>query len=203
MLLQAIDFEGESDELFTLIEQSDERDWERKSQFKQRTINDVIAHPHLFSSAADLSLNDAGGFAELMRLVAAAREQGTTHLDLPIRGSAGRKIATCSIDGTTFMSRWQAGTSLPTPKASLGRVPDMSVIASITGRLMETWAHGQAIYDLLGQEGKNTDRIRNVAVLGINTFGWTFTNRAMAVPASRPYVRLRAPSGGVWEWGEP
>jgi uncharacterized protein (TIGR03084 family) len=68
---------------------------------------------------------------------------------------------------------------------------------------METWAHGQAIYDLLGQERKNSDRIRNVAVLGINTFEWTFTNRGMAVPASRPYLRLRAPSGGVWEWGAP
>jgi uncharacterized protein (TIGR03084 family) len=77
------------------------------------------------------------------------------------------------------------------------------VLSSITARLMETWAHGQAIYDLLGHQRKDTDRIRNVAVIGINTFGWTFANRGLPVPAQRPYVRLAAPSGATWEWGEP
>ncbi len=81
--------------------------------------------------------------------------------------------------------------------------PAMSVRSSITARLMETWAHGQAIYDLLGEKRRDTDRIRNIVVLGINTFGWTFANRAMAVPPNRPYVRLLAPSAAVWEWGQP
>ena len=31
--------------------------------------------------------------------------------------------------------------------------PDMSARSSITARLMETWAHGQAVYDLLGRHG--------------------------------------------------
>ena len=79
----------------------------------------------------------------------------------------------------------------------------MSVRSSITARLMETWAHGQAVYDLLGQIRREADRIKNIAVLGINTFSWTFTNRGMAVPANLPYVRLIAPSGAVWEWSHP
>jgi uncharacterized protein (TIGR03084 family) len=79
----------------------------------------------------------------------------------------------------------------------------MSVLSSITARLMETWAHGQAIFDLLGQERIVTDRIKNVAVIGINTFGWTFTNRGVAVPADRPCVRLTAPSGATWDWNQP
>jgi uncharacterized protein (TIGR03084 family) len=81
--------------------------------------------------------------------------------------------------------------------------PDMSVLSSITARLMETWAHSQAIYDLLGKERSDTDRIKNVAVIGINTFGWTFANRGLPVSADRPYVRLAAPSGATWEWGPP
>jgi uncharacterized protein (TIGR03084 family) len=68
---------------------------------------------------------------------------------------------------------------------------------------METWAHGQAIYDLLGQERSVGDRIKNVAVIGINTFGWTFTNRGLPVPEKRPSVRLTAPSGATWEWNQP
>ena len=81
--------------------------------------------------------------------------------------------------------------------------PDMSVRSSLTARLMETWAHGQEIYDLLGVERQDKDRIQGVAVLGVNTFGWTFVNRGLDVPEDVPYVRLTAPSGAVWEWNEP
>src|SRR5262249_37588991 len=35
-----------------------------------------------------------------------------------------------------------------------------------------------------------------------NTFAWSFANRDMAVPAKMPYVRLFAPSGALWEWGQ-
>jgi len=33
----------------------------------------------------------------------------------------------------------------------------MSACSCITARQMETWAHGQAIYDELGQTRQNTD----------------------------------------------
>jgi uncharacterized protein (TIGR03084 family) len=68
---------------------------------------------------------------------------------------------------------------------------------------METWSHAQAIYDMLGIERVDADRIKNVAVIGINTFGWTFVNRKMDIPGPMPHVKLTAPSGEVWEWGEP
>lgn len=79
----------------------------------------------------------------------------------------------------------------------------MSVRSSITARLMETWSHAQAIYDLLGVPREDGDRIKNVAVLGVNTFGWTFVNRGEAVPEHKPFVRLTAPSGELWQWNEP
>jgi uncharacterized protein (TIGR03084 family) len=72
-----------------------------------------------------------------------------------------------------------------------------------TARQMETWAHGQEIFDLLKIERKHTDRIKNIAVIGIKTFGWTFVNRGLEVPGDIPYVRLTAPSGAIWEWNEP
>jgi uncharacterized protein (TIGR03084 family) len=80
--------------------------------------------------------------------------------------------------------------------------PDMSVRSSITARYMETWAHGQAIYDLLGVVRKNGDQIKNIVILGVNTFGWTFMNRGSEVPAEIPYLCLDAPSGDIWEWGD-
>src|SRR5262249_30333372 len=80
--------------------------------------------------------------------------------------------------------------------------PDMSVRSSISARLMETWAHGQEVYDLLGRECVQTDRIKNIADLGVRTFGWAYMNRGLTVPVPAPQVRLAAPSGAVWTWHE-
>ena len=50
----------------------------------------------------------------------------------------------------------------------------MSARSSITARQMETWALGQEVFDVLGLERVNTDRVRNIAYLGVSTSGWTF-----------------------------
>jgi uncharacterized protein (TIGR03084 family) len=79
----------------------------------------------------------------------------------------------------------------------------MSARSSITARQMETWAHGQAIADELGIVRTEDDRIRNIVVLGVNTFGWSFTVRGMDVPEEPPVLRLTSPSGESWEYGNP
>jgi uncharacterized protein (TIGR03084 family) len=68
---------------------------------------------------------------------------------------------------------------------------------------METWAHAQAIYDELSVVRTSTDAIQNIVILGFNTYGWAFTNRGLPVPEPRPHLSLRAPSGALWEYGEP
>jgi uncharacterized protein (TIGR03084 family) len=81
--------------------------------------------------------------------------------------------------------------------------PDMSVRSSITARLMETWAHGQEVYDELGVVRVNGDRIRNIVVLGNNTYGWTFAVRGEQAPQPVPHLVLQAPSGEIWTYNEP
>ena len=81
--------------------------------------------------------------------------------------------------------------------------PDMGVRMAATARQMETWAHGQDVYDLMRRPRAHTDRIKNIAVLGVKTFGWTFANRGLAAPTDTPHVRLTAPSGDTWEWNAP
>jgi uncharacterized protein (TIGR03084 family) len=79
----------------------------------------------------------------------------------------------------------------------------MGVRMFTTARQMETWAHGQAIYDLMGVARQPGDRLRNIAEIGVRTYGWTFANRGQPVPGPAPYVRLAGPSGRVWEWNDP
>ena len=113
--------------------------------------------------------------------------------------------------GLDLVSLWQVGfraVALAYEQADpANRVswvgPSMSARSSITARQMETWAHGLAIADELGIERIEHDRIRNIVVLGVNTFGWSFTVRGMEVPEGPPALRLTSPSGELWEYGNP
>ena len=49
--------------------------------------------------------------------------------------------------------------------------PDMGLRMFTTARQMETWAHGQEIFDVIGVAREPTDRLRNIAEIGVRTFG--------------------------------
>ncbi|HZP46358.1 MAG TPA: TIGR03084 family metal-binding protein [Candidatus Binataceae bacterium] len=201
MIEQAQDFRDESDALYALLEPLDDAQWRRPTQFKGWTANDIVAHLHWGNFAADLALRDAAAFGELARRIMAGRHAGSASR-VAEAGSEG-------LSGRALLARWREYYGPMAERFADAdprrRVPwfgpDMSVRSSITARLMETWAHAQALYDLLGKTREDTDRIKNIAVLGINTFGWTFANRGLPVPADKPHVRLTAPSGALWEWG--
>lgn len=204
MLQQARDFREENEAIFALLDTLEDQDWDRKTQFKDWTINDVLAHLHLGNCAADLSLQDTEAFFSFMHGFAEARKQGNGLL-------ASTRAWLDGTQGRVLLHRWRDFAremadrfAVADPKKRVKWVgPDMSVRSSMTARLMETWAHTQAVYDVLGQVRQDSDRIKNVAVIGINTFRWTFSNRGLAVPADPPYVRLTGPSGAVWEWNQP
>jgi uncharacterized protein (TIGR03084 family) len=203
-LAQALDFRAECDVLHAALVAAPAAAWQRPTQFKQWTFDDVLGHLHLFDYAAELaarSRNDIEGFlAEL----ALEQKKGITVTEFTRRWLRG-----CS--GTELLEHWHrqylhlADLFLPlAPDMRLAWAgPDMSARSFMSARQMETWSHGQAIFDLLGLERVEHDRIRNIAVMGINTFGWTFTVNRREIPATRPYVRLVSPSGATWEWNDP
>jgi uncharacterized protein (TIGR03084 family) len=203
MLQQALDFREESEALYALLDTVGDQGWDQRTQFKGWTIDDVVAHVHLGNHMADLSLKDGAAFTAFMQSLASTRTKergllGATHAWL--QGAKGRALLRQWRDFYLEMTERFAAAD---PKRRVKWAGPDIVRSSITARLMETWAHGQAVYDLLGSVRRDADRIKNVAVLGINTFGWTFANRGLAVPAKVPYVRLTAPSGAIWEWGPP
>jgi len=201
---QAHDFGDESDALYALLAPLNDEDFDRPTLFKGWTINDILAHLHIFNYLADLSLTDEERFAAEYGELAGMMESGTSMM-----------VATDQIlghvKGQALLKLWHDYYPKSTqsfadadPKQRVKWAgPDMSARSSITARLMETWSHAQAIYDLLKVKRVNRDRIKNIAVMGMNTFGWTFINRGEGVPEDVPYVRLTAPSGEVWEWNEP
>lgn len=196
---QAADFLAETEALAGLLTPLPETAFDEATQFKGWTLNDVIRHLHFWNRAAGLQLTDE---AELVRLLGAIAGKGGMRAVerevVPEAGQALREVWVATAKEIAALYR------TADPKARLKWAgPDMSARSSITARLMETWAHGQEVYDHLGVERMDADRIRNIAHLGVSTFGWTYLVRKMAVPAVVPHVELTAPSGVVWSWGEP
>jgi uncharacterized protein (TIGR03084 family) len=204
MFQQPIDFRDESDALYNLLSSLSDADFARKTQFKGWTISDVVSHLHAWNQAADLSLNNPNQFAEDRDWLVGEMMKGTTIGDVERRWLDDARDRERLEQWHTYYREMTERFSKADPKQRVEWAgPAMSVRSSITARLMETWAHGQELYDLLGVERVNGDRIKNIAVLGVNTFGWTFANRGIEAPADRPHVRLTAPSGDTWTWNDP
>ena len=201
MLQQAFDFRDESDALFALLETLNDADWADETQFKKWTPKAIVAHLHMGNYAADLSLQGGEAFAAFVSSLAKPGDKERHQAD-PIRaGSRASENRDRLIKWRDFYREMTDRFAVAEPKRRVKWFgPDMSVLSSISARLMETWAHGQAAYDFCGRIRADTDRIKNIAIIGINTFGWTFANRGMEPPGVRPNVRLSAPSGAIWEW---
>jgi uncharacterized protein (TIGR03084 family) len=203
MLPQALDFRDESEALFQLIEPLSETELEQATQFKGWTINNVLRHLHMWNWAADTALQDTDKFMAFIDDMNTNIDSGGLRVfeEKRLKGLDGRELLTTWRDFYQEMSGHFEGAD---PKMRVKWAgPDMSVRSSITARLMETWAHGQEVYDTLGVVRENGDRIKNIAVLGVNTYGWTFATRGQEPPGPAPYVKLTGPSGAVWEWNEP
>ena len=200
---QAQDFLDESAALHALVAPLDAAALDRPTAFKGWTVNTVIGHLHMWNVAADLSLRDADAFNAFYEGVRDFSRAGR----LPEFERQWRD----GLDGPALVEAWAAffpemaaRFAEADPRARLPWAgPSMSARSSITARLMETWAHGQEVYDLLGVVRRNADRIGNIVILGVNTYQWTFANRGEEVPGPLPHLVLTAPSGAVWTHGEP
>jgi uncharacterized protein (TIGR03084 family) len=204
MLEESRSLIAEADELRDFLESLRPEDWRRPTPFKSWTPWDVVAHLNLGDRLALLALNDPLGFAaslgELMSQIAAGvspTERARRTLgDLAPEALLLLWHETCR-DLAGQLDACDPGRRVPW----VGR--DMGLRSFAAARLMETWAHGQDIYDLMGVPKTHSDRIRPIAEMGVRTFGWTFSNRGLDVPAPPPHVRLEAPSGAIWRWNEP
>ncbi|MGL5837215.1 MAG: TIGR03084 family metal-binding protein [Sphingorhabdus sp.] len=198
---QAQDFYDESAALAELIAPLSETDLKRETLFKCWTINEILRHLHVWNIAAACSIEGEEAFGRFMQQLT--------------RGKSGRWFTDYEaaylegLSGHALVAAWRRQYETLTtafrtvdPKTRLKWVgPDMSALSSVTARLMETWAHAQAVYDILGVDRIDTDRIGNIVRLGVNTYDWTFRNRKEEPPGPMPRLRLKAPSGSIWEYG--
>lgn len=194
MFEQAGDLLEEGQALKAVLDDLDPSDWSKNTPFKNWTVNQVVQHLHGSDKMAVLALKDAGAFAKALS-----------------DSKVVRATMNPTIEGQELLDTWWAYLTemceLLAASDPKRRVPwfgpDMGIMMFTTARQMETWAHGQDIFDLFGRTRVNTARLKNIAVIGAKTYGWTFANRKQDVPGPAPYVKLTGPGGDIWEFNEP
>ncbi|MDA3038924.1 MAG: TIGR03084 family metal-binding protein [Actinomycetota bacterium] len=79
--------------------------------------------------------------------------------------------------------------------------PDIGARSMATGRLMETWTHSHDLADTFGLDYPQTDRLRNIAHLGVVTRDFSYVNQSRTPPTEPFRVELTGPNGDIWAWG--
>jgi uncharacterized protein (TIGR03084 family) len=198
------DLLAEYEALAILLAGMSPEQWQRRTMFYNWTPWDEIAHLCYFDETGLLAATDAAAFA-------ADTEKLQQRLAHGEEISAIARERYGHMDGKALLRYWReryaalvAALAQMDPKARLPWYgPQMSARSFATARLMETWAHGQDVYDCLAARRPASDRLRHIAHIGVTTFGWTFINRKLPLPATAPHVELRAPGGALWTWNEP
>jgi uncharacterized protein (TIGR03084 family) len=197
---QVADLRSEGEDLSNLLDTLTPTDWDRTTTFKDWTVYDVIAHLHFSDHMGVTTMKSGDAFKALMADVGGS---GLTMSDYTRRWLG-------ELPASDLIERWRGLfaemcdrlEAMDPDERLTWAGPGMKPRMFTTARQMETWAHGWELYDLLGLTRQHTDRIKNIATIGVRTFGWTFVNRNLEVPSDIPYVRLTAPSGVTWEFND-
>jgi uncharacterized protein (TIGR03084 family) len=193
------DLATESADLTALLTPLAPADWTRPTPATGWTITDQVTHLAYFDDVTLLSITDPDRFrAEATAMIAGGD-------DFPDRVAAAHRHLTGEEVLAWFgTSRRQlldgyAGCDPATRLPWFG--PAMGVASSVTARIMETWAHGQDIYDTLGAERAATSRLRHVAHIGVGARAYSYLVNSLPAPDEPIRVELTAPDGGTWTWG--
>ncbi|WP_407550437.1 TIGR03084 family metal-binding protein [Streptomyces sp. Pv4-95] len=195
------DLKAESEELDAVVGALPAGRWATPTPADGWTVAHQIAHLAWTDRQALRSATDPDGF---LRAAQEALATPLTFVDDAAEAGAQAPPAELLADWragrealATALAERPAGEKLPW----FG--PPMSVASMATGRLMETWAHGQDIADALGVRRAPTARLRHVARIGVRARNFSYAAHGLTPPEDDFRVELRAPDGTVWDYGPP
>ncbi|MEU4196778.1 TIGR03084 family metal-binding protein [Kribbella sp. NPDC026611] len=201
MLLDEVlaDLWAESAELDRLVGGLAADEWRRLTPAEGWTIAHQVAHLAWTDEAAQLAVTDPDAFKESLEYAAA---HAATYVD---DGAA----ETAALPADQLLAYWretraelaEALKKVPAGEKVLWYGPPMSPVSMATARLMETWAHGQDVFDALGVERQPSNRLRHIAHLAVRTRGFAYALNNRTPPTDEVRVELTGPDGDVWVWG--
>ncbi len=190
----------ECSELEDFLQTLSDEDWQLVTEYKNWTVADEVMHLHQIDNFGVVAVTNPDGWPDFVKSVRAYQAEGATHFDKARENwghlAPAELLALWSKGWRDLISKLegvQGGGKLPW----FG--PDMRPESFAGARQMETWAHSQRIYDVLGKTREPKERIKAICELGVRTQGWTFANRKLERPPVAR-VELTSPSGEPWVW---
>jgi uncharacterized protein (TIGR03084 family) len=193
------DLKNEQEVLEVVVANLGEQQWMTMTPSPGWNIKDQIRHLAYFDDRGALAAGDPEAFGRHLEEI--SKDSGAF---LKTRDEAGRELSTAALLTWWRQMRVKMIEALAGhhPKDRLPWYgPPMSALSFATARLMETWAHGQDVFDALRLKRTPTERIRHIAHLGVSTFGWSYINRGLERPQIQIRVELTSPAGDLWIWG--
>ncbi|MFI7383398.1 TIGR03084 family metal-binding protein [Streptomyces sp. NPDC049813] len=194
------DLRDESQQLDSLVAALTPEQWAAPTPAPRWTVAHQIAHLAWTDRAALLAMGDPEAFAAEVAKALAAPESFVD--DGADEGAAQEPAA--------LLARWRDGReelqeALRAAAASKAKFPwygpPMSAASMATGRLMETWAHGEDVAEALGVERPPTGRLRHVARIGVRARDFAFAAHGLPAPDAEFRVELVGPGGELWAYG--
>jgi uncharacterized protein (TIGR03084 family) len=173
-------------------------EWDLPTPAEGWAVRDQISHLAYFDDAGRLAMVDPEAFARSVdEVLAGTGDPMEVHL------ARGRDMG-----GAELLDWWGSAHramveafSVADPSARVPWFgPPMGVLSFISARLMETWAHGQDVFDALGAERVTTARLRHIAHLGVRARPFSYIVRGRELPAGMIDVIVTGPDGDEWRW---
>jgi uncharacterized protein (TIGR03084 family) len=193
------DLRAESEELDQLVGELEPKLWATPTPAPRWSVAHQIAHLAWTDRSALLAVTDAEAFRQLVEEALKAPESFVDD-----GADEGARLPPAEL-----LARWREGRraldealrAAPAGARFPWYGPPMSAASMATGRLMETWAHGQDIADALGVTRPPTDRLRHVTRIGVRARDFAFSVHGLTPPGEEFRVELTAPSGNLWAYG--
>ncbi|MEW1691044.1 TIGR03084 family metal-binding protein [Streptomyces sp. NPDC091265] len=194
------DLRSESEELDLLVAGLTASQWAGATPAEGWTVAHQVAHLSWTDEVALLSVTEPGRFGDE---VAKAMVNPEGFVDQ----AADAVVAAYAPQA--LLTRWRTGReqlqdalrAAPAGTRFPWYGPPMSVASMATGRLMETWAHGQDVADALGVTRAPTARLRHVARIGVRARDYAFLVRGIQAPGEEFRVELEGPGGELIAYG--
>ncbi|ORW24394.1 TIGR03084 family metal-binding protein [Mycobacterium palustre] len=193
------DLRHESEQLVSCLSGLSATQWNLATPAAGWNIQDQVSHLAFFDDIARLALSDPERFRRKADDLMAGGMNFPDRIAAEYRTKTSKEILEWFVEARPQLLTAFAGNDPARRLPWFG--PDMSVASSATARLMETWAHGQDVYDTLAMPHPPSPGLRNIAHLGVATFAFAHSIHGIDVPDQRVRIELYSPEGEVWPWG--
>ena len=201
----AADLVAEQDQLDRIIAGLTPAQWSLATSSPGWTVADQVGHLAYFDRTARLAIDEPERFVEVRTGLLAVMQDdpdGTAMDAATLTAARAMSPAELLTDWRTGRAELaEAATSLTDDARVPWYGPSMGARSFLTARLMECWAHGQDVVDVVGVMRPATDRLVHIAQLGVITRDWSYTIRRSEMPAVDIRVQLDLPGGGQRVWG--